>query len=322
MGVNRDKPDRWNADVARSVDYYNDWFIRFAPQAYRETRVRTTESVKRMIDSTDKLRTVTPAILMRSPKTLADLRSCTCPPIARDRLIGLAGVPAGLVDRMEDQGLLPVRLAGAPLEAELRKLCAVVERLRDSEIFPWLATNRDPTEAEEYRAATIVADRLCGAATNPIIRNSQEERQLRLAEDWLNARQYQRFEGQVRPPFNLLPPGTYARHMVVPGSQPEASGGKDVKVQVDLVVMPRDARPGDLPLCIEAKSAGDFTNPNKRRKEEATKFVQLRAKHGDAIRYILLLCGYFNAAYLGYTAAEGLDWVWEHRLEDLAEFKL
>jgi hypothetical protein len=108
--------------------------------------------------------------------------------------------------------------------------------------------------------------------------------------------------------------------MVVLGKQPEISGGEAVNVQVDLVVMPRAARPGDLPLCIEAKSAGDFTNPNKRRKEEATKFVQLRAKHGAAIRYILLLCGYFNTAYLGYSAAEGLDWIWEHRLDDLAEF--
>jgi type II restriction enzyme len=24
--------------------------------------------------------------------------------------------------------------------------------------------------------------------------------------------------------------------------------------------------------------------------------------------------------YLGYEAAEGIDWVWEHRIDDLAEF--
>lgn len=27
MAVNRDRPDRWKADIARSVDMYNDWFI-------------------------------------------------------------------------------------------------------------------------------------------------------------------------------------------------------------------------------------------------------------------------------------------------------
>ena len=33
MDVNRDKPDRWKQDIARSVDMYNDWFLRFAPAA-------------------------------------------------------------------------------------------------------------------------------------------------------------------------------------------------------------------------------------------------------------------------------------------------
>jgi hypothetical protein len=41
MTVNSDKPDRWKADVARSVDFYNDWFMRFAPKAYRDTRIET-----------------------------------------------------------------------------------------------------------------------------------------------------------------------------------------------------------------------------------------------------------------------------------------
>ena len=41
MAVNRDKPDRWKQDIAQSVDMYNDWFMRFAPEAYRTTRVQT-----------------------------------------------------------------------------------------------------------------------------------------------------------------------------------------------------------------------------------------------------------------------------------------
>ena len=41
MAVNRDKPDRWRQDIAQSVDMYNDWFVRFAPEAYRTTRVQT-----------------------------------------------------------------------------------------------------------------------------------------------------------------------------------------------------------------------------------------------------------------------------------------
>ena len=68
---------------------------------------------------------------------------------------------------------------------------------------------------------------------------------------------------------------------------------------------------------IEAKSAGDFTNTNKRRKEEATKVNQLRVRYGEDLQFILFLCGYFDAGYLGYEAAEGIDWIWEHRIEDM-----
>ena len=44
MGVNRDKIDVWKADVAKSVDFYNDWFMKFAPQAFRDTRIAVTLS--------------------------------------------------------------------------------------------------------------------------------------------------------------------------------------------------------------------------------------------------------------------------------------
>jgi hypothetical protein len=59
------------------------------------------------------------------------------------------------------------------------------------------------------------------------------------------------------------------------------------------------------------------TNVNKRRKEEATKINQLKATFDEKVVFALFLCGYFDAAYLGYEAAEGIDWIWEHRIEDL-----
>ena len=86
--------------------------------------------------------------------------------------------------------------------------------------------------------------------------------------------------------------------------------------------MPKEAVAGDLPLLIEAKSAGDYANVNKRRKEEADKMTGLRRTYGNQVRYILLLCGYFDSCYLGYEAAEGIDWVWEHRISDLEGFNI
>jgi hypothetical protein len=97
-------------------------------------------------------------------------------------------------------------------------------------------------------------------------------------------------------------------------------GGKKVNIPVDTVIMRKDAKHGDFPALFEAKSAGDFTNTNKRRKEEAVKMQQLRKTYGNKITFDLFLCGYFDSGYLGYEAAEGIDWVWEHRIDDLEKF--
>jgi len=91
-------------------------------------------------------------------------------------------------------------------------------------------------------------------------------------------------------------------------------------IPVDAVIMPKNAKTSQLPLFFEAKSAGDFTNTNKRRKEEAVKMAQLRSAYGKKVQFNLFLCGYFDSGYLGYEAAEGIDWVWEHRIDDLALF--
>ena len=117
-----------------------------------------------------------------------------------------------------------------------------------------------------------------------------------------------------------MQPGTYAYRLNVPVTQPATA--KIINIPADVAVMPKLVKAGDLPLLIEAKSAGDFANVNKRRKEEAAKMSQLRRTYGDNVHYILFLCGYFDSGYLGYEAAERIDWVWEHRIDDLSKFGL
>ena len=114
-----------------------------------------------------------------------------------------------------------------------------------------------------------------------------------------------------------MEPGTFAFRM-------NLAVGKALKVNVpvDVVIKPKRLRKDRLPILIEAKSAGDFTNTNKRRKEEATKIHQLQATYGTTVAFELFLCGYFGSDYLRYEAAEGIDWVWEHRIEDLARLGL
>lgn len=191
-------------------------------------------------------------------------------------------------------------------------------KLADKDIFTWLETGKRPVQEEISRAATIVADRLCGAVADPIIRNAQEKQQLSLIKEWLEQRGYAYISVGEGLKFNAMKPGTFAFHLNVPV---KLEGGEtQINIPIDVAVMPISSKLGDLPFLIEAKSAGDFTNVNKRRKEEAIKIAQLRRNYGKDVRFILFLCGYFDSGYLGYEAAEGIDWVWEHRIDDLAEF--
>jgi XamI restriction endonuclease len=318
MAINLDKPTRWKVDIAKSVDMYNDWFMKFAPQAFRTTRIQTTKDVEAALGLTANLVNIQPAVIRQHPEILPTLRMSTCPPLAVDRLIGLAGVPKNLVKIIELEKQLPSRMASLDIDRELAKIAHIIGKMADPDIFIWLGRKESPTNAEIHRAATIVADRLCGAVANPIIRNAQEKRQLAAIKTWLETRGYKQLSVGDGTRFDAMSPGTFSFRMNVPV---KLEGGiKSVNIPVDAVVMPKTAKKRDIPIFLEAKSAGDFTNTNKRRKEEAIKMTQLRSTYGKKVRFNLFLCGYFDSGYLGYEAAEGIDWVWEHRIDDLALF--
>lgn len=125
MGINLDKPDRWKSDIMQSVDMYNRWFMEFAPAAFRTTRIQTTKDVENALRLTGNMISIQSVILREHPEILPTLRMSTCPPIAVDRLIGLAGVPSGMVKRMEEKKL-PVRMADTALDRELAKIGAII----------------------------------------------------------------------------------------------------------------------------------------------------------------------------------------------------
>ena len=309
MAINADRPQQWKKDIAASVDLFNRWFIKFAPKTYRETRVKTTEFVAEALTLTNDLRSITPEILAEHPNVLPALRMSTAPPLARDRLVGLAYANKNLVLVMEAGGI-PPRLDNAILTKELANICSTIQHLLDRDIFPWLDRGESATGAERYRASTIIADRLCGAMADPIVRNAQEQRQLALIEGYLRGKGYQK--KAPAGPITAMEPGTFAFRVNVP-----VGSVRKVNIPIDVVIQPKTPRKGRIPILIEAKSAGDFTNTNKRRKEEATKIHQLTTAYGDGAKLVLFLCGYFDSGYLGYEAAEGIDWVWEHRIDDV-----
>ena len=318
MSINRNKPDLWKDDILQSVDLYNTWFMEFAPRAFRETRVKTANSVEHALVDTNYLRNISVELLKNHPEVLPMLRMATCPPIARDRLVGLAGVTKSLVENMEnlENPRVSPRMDPEKLSIELNKIAQTINKMADPDIFVWLPEKREPTALEVQRSSTVVADRLCGAIADPIIRNAQEKRQFASITKFLHDKGYT--EANTGTKYNEMIPGTFSFHTNVPVLVAEGTEDK-INIPVDVVILPKSAHYGEFPILIEAKSAGDFANVNKRRKEEAVKMQQLKNTYGNTISYSLFLCGYFDTGYLGYEAAEGIDWIWEHRINDLEQ---
>ena len=70
----------------------------FAPKAFRDIRITTACKVEKALLDTDCLGNISVELLKSHTEVLPMLRMSTYPPIARDRLIGLAKVSKSLVE--------------------------------------------------------------------------------------------------------------------------------------------------------------------------------------------------------------------------------
>lgn len=310
--INRNNPDIWKEDTRKSVEQYNQWFLDFAPETYIRERKTATANVHRTIIDTEYFN-ITADTLLKHPEAITILRMATTPPLARDRLIGLAGIRKAFIKSLE-AGTLPKRMAANDVTRELGKIVFVINKLLDVELLPWLEDKTSPNNKDVKIAEAIIADRLCGTLSDPIIRNEQEKRQLNVIAEFLSSLGYKFVSANDIPDFRNMEKGTFTYHLNITAN---LQTRKAVNIPIDVAIMRKSDCYGNLPLLIECKSAGDFTNTNKRRKEEAQKIEQLKATYGQDIDFILFLCGYFDSGYLGYEAAEGIDWIWEHRIDDI-----
>lgn len=313
MAVNLDKPHLWKEDTRASVDHYNTWFMKFAPKAFRDTRVEVTKKVEKAVLDSKDMSDLSPELLQAWPGVLPTLRMSCCPPLAVDRLVGLAYASKSLVKSME-LGRLPLRMSKDTQTLQLASIVKVISALIDPDIFAWVPEQREPTAAERHRASTIVADRLTGAVATAIVRNALKENLLNEIAAYLKKKGYVKKRHPIGALLDTMAPGTFTfHHPVMTGVQ----SGK-LAIPVDVLIQPRVLRSNRLPILVEVKSAGDFTATLKGRQEAKT-VSQLRTTFTSDVCYVVFLCGYFDCGYLGYEAADGIDWVWEHRIDDFAQ---
>ena len=299
-------PEDWRADIETSVAEYNDWYRAEAPGIYADARGVAALHVERAFELTRDFTDLSPDVFVERPDILFAARQALAPPLARDRLVTLAEVPKNLVKCMEEKNEFPRR--ATQLDRHLAEITVTLESLLDPTLLSWVGTGSFPSEIQRDRAVAVVSDRLARAIADPAIRNRQEQRMRERIEAFLRTRS---FEPTTLPTFSM-PRGSYVISRDMPVTKTD---GSSVGLQVDVVICPHTST---FPIiACEQKSAGDFTNVNKRRKEEATKAQGIRRTHGDDVVFLLHLLGYFDRGYLSYEADAGIDWAWNHRLSDL-----
>lgn len=101
MPANLNRPHRWKEDIARSVDAFNAWFLENAPSVFQEQRAAAAADVRQAMRATANFTKIDSDALRHHPNILPTLRMATCPPLARDRVVGLSKVSKNLVLRME-----------------------------------------------------------------------------------------------------------------------------------------------------------------------------------------------------------------------------
>jgi hypothetical protein len=104
--------------------------MEFAPKAFRETRLSTAKRVEYALKVSTNPSNISCNLLKAYPEILQILRMSTCPPIARDRLIGLARVSKSLVDNMENLSNphISTRISLDNLDRELDSICNIIKK--------------------------------------------------------------------------------------------------------------------------------------------------------------------------------------------------
>jgi XamI-like restriction endonuclease len=302
-------PADWQPDIDQSVAEYDEWYLGRSPGMFAEARERAVVEIEKAMRVTDDFRAFGVDSLIARPGALFVARMCVSPPMARDRFVSFSGANKSLVTAMERGGIIPTRVRR--LQMQLEVMADFLRPLFDPDLLVWLGEGRAPTAVERARALLILQERLANAFYQPVLRDGQEARQKELLRAYLEG---EGFEESLGPPFEMAT-GVFGFGRNV---QVVREDGAAQNLPVDCVVSPLDAK---LPLaCVELKSAGDFANVNKRRKEESDKHDALKRAHGKNAAFLLQLFGYFGHAYLGFEASAGIDWTWDHRLSDFAPY--
>lgn len=308
--MNAGSKDRWESDIVDSSRNMRAWLASVRPTG--ATRPVHELEMMKLIEETDWSNSLA-AVLRDDSRLIKVLRALTRRDIGAEQFSQFIGIGKTRLERLEE-GKQVRGLPDHVFDSSANLLMAEI----DDDLALWIFQQRTPTEAEVRKASVVGADRRLRRVFSTQIRYMHEPRQLDVLKEFLRQRGYEEVsDGPLLDPRRDTEAGKFGFRRSVVGT---VENGSQLLQSVDVVIKPFGATTDQLPLFIEAKSMSDVVNPNKRQKEEAQKAASLRRRwerSDDRVNFILLLGGTVPHRYLTVERDSGLDWFWEHRVEDL-----
>ena len=305
--MNSKNPEQWERDrsiakqeiISWLADSTNDSDLRGSIEARNRIILKKLIGKKKLKD-----------VIFEDTSSLTVLRSLTRRDIGTSQMATFLEITTSSLEKSESGKKIPETLAVAAEKILLKEL--------DQSIANWILEGATPSEEEFKRTLWIASDRILRRSTSTDLRYKHEPRQLEKLEKFLKGYGYSSMEGaEIKDLRYGMQGGTYAFRVSVEGM---TSDGLSLKQTVDALIKPFSISKNLLPIFLEAKSMTDEVNPNKRQKEEAQKVESARRRwqeKSERLNFILLLGGTVPRRYLEVEAGSDLDWIWEHRVEDL-----
>jgi transcriptional regulator with XRE-family HTH domain len=305
--MNARSPEKWEADRTEAKYQIITWLSEVTNAEDLRLKIETTTqaTLENLIG-----RQSLKDIILSDPRSLTVLRSLTRRDIGTSQMATFLGITTNNLESLEAGRKSPINVA---TDAEV-----ILLKELDHSLSSWITEAREPTDEEMNRTLWIASDRMLRRSTSTSLRYQHEPRQLAKLEQYLQGQGYVAVESSsVKDLRRGMPKGSYAFRVNVEG---QTSDGLALKQTVDALIKPFSPSDDLLPIFLEAKSMTDEVNPNKRQKEEAQKVESARRRWQtpeERLNFVLLLGGTVPKRYLQVEAGSDLDWVWEHRVEDL-----
>jgi len=305
--MNAKNPERWEADRVIAKKEIISWLAQAADA--KELRISIEKKTRKILEKIVGVNSLKQVIL-DDTGSLTVLRSLTRRDIGTSQMATFLETTTNNLESVEAGRKTSDHIADSAEEILLKEL--------DQSISGWILEGKKPTLEEFNRTLWIASDRILRRSTSTDLRYKHEPRQLEKLEGFLISEGYTSVESSsIKEPRNSMPKGTYAFRVSIQG---QTSDGLALMQTVDALIKPFSRSDKLLPIFLEAKSMTDEVNPNKRQKEEAQKVESARRRwqtKTERLNFILLLGGTVPRRYLQVEAGSDLDWVWEHRVEDL-----